>query len=150
MVDTKTMKVLNKWPTAPGGSPVGMSMDTATRRLFIGCRKPQKLIVMDADNGKVLADLSIGAGVDATKFDGDIFASCADGTLTVARETAPGKFDVVQTMQTPPGARTMGVDAATHTVYLPTAEMDPPAAGQTRPRPKPDTFMVVVVSRSGK
>jgi DNA-binding beta-propeller fold protein YncE len=145
VVDTKTMKVLSKWPTTPGGSPVGMSMDTAKHRLFIGCRKPQKLIVMDANDGKLLADLPIGAGVDATKFDGDIFASCADGTLTVARETTPGKFDVVQTVQTPRGAKTMGLDPATHTLYLPTAEMAP-AEGQSRPRPKPGSFMVVVVS----
>ena len=144
VVDTKTMKVLNKWPTAPGGSPVGMSMDQAHRRLFIGCRKPQKLIVMSADDGKVVADLAIGAGVDATKFDGDAFASCADGTLAVARETAPGKFQVIQTVQTPRGARTMGIDPTTHTLYLPTAEFEP-STGQSRPRPKPGTFMVVVV-----
>jgi DNA-binding beta-propeller fold protein YncE len=150
VVDTKTMKVVDKWSTAPGGSPVGMSMDVAKRRLFIGCRKPQKLIVTDANNGKVLADFPIGAGVDATKFAGDIFASCGDGTLTVVGESTPGKFQVVQTVQTPRGARTMGVDPTTHTLYLPTAEMLPPAEGQTRPRPKPDTFMVVVVSPSGK
>jgi DNA-binding beta-propeller fold protein YncE len=150
VVDTKTMKVVNKWPTTPGGSPVGMSMDLARRRLFIGCRKPQKLVVMGADDGKVLADLAIGAGVDATKFDGDAFASCGDGTLTVARETAPGKFQVVQTVQTPRGARTMGIDPTTHTVYLPTAEFGPPSEGQSRPRPKPGSFMIVVVSPSGK
>jgi hypothetical protein len=149
VVDTKTMKVLNKWPTAPGGSPVGMSMDVPHRRLFIGCRKPQKLIVMSADDGKVLADLPIGAGVDATKFGGDAFASCSDGTLTVARETSPGQFQVVQTAHTPRGARTMGIDPATHTLYLPTAELGP-AEGQSRPRPKPGTFMVVVVAPSGK
>jgi hypothetical protein len=84
------------------------------------------------------------------KFDSDIFASCADGTLSVARVTASGKFEIVQTVQTPRGARTMGLDPATHTLYLPTAEMQPPAEGQARPRPKPGTFMVVVVSRSGK
>jgi hypothetical protein len=145
VVDTKTMKVLSKWPTAPGGSPVGMSMDAEHRRLFIGCRKPQKLIVMSGEDGKVLADLPIGAGVDATKFDGDAFASCGDGTLTVARET-DGKFLVLQTVQTPRGARTMGIDPMTHTIYLPTAEMEPPAAGQSRPRPKPGTFMIVAVS----
>jgi DNA-binding beta-propeller fold protein YncE len=149
VVDTKTMKVLNKWPTAPGGSPVGMSMDTEHRRLFIGCRKPQKLVVMDADSGKVLADFPIGSGVDATKFAGDIFASCGDGTLTVAR-LWPGKFGVVQTLKTRQGARTMGVDPTSHTLYLPTAEFQPPAEGQTRPRPKPGTFMIVVVSPSGK
>jgi DNA-binding beta-propeller fold protein YncE len=150
VVDTKAMKVINKWPTAPGGSPVGMSMDPVQRRLFIGCRKPQKLVIMDANDGKVLADLPIGAGVDATKFDGDAFASCGDGTVTVARETTPGKFQVAQTVQTPRGARTMGIDPSTHTLYLPTAELGPPAEGQTRPRPKPDSFMIVVVSRSGK
>jgi DNA-binding beta-propeller fold protein YncE len=150
VVDTKTMKVVNKWPTAPGGSPVGMSMDLARRQLFIGCRKPQKLIVMSADDGKVLADLPIGAGVDATKFDGDAFASCGDGTLTVARGTAPGKFQVVQTVHTPRGARTMGIDPMTHTLYLPTAEFEPQSQGQSRPRPKPDSFMIVVVTPSGK
>ena len=148
VVDTKTMKVINRWPTTPGGSPVGMSMDTARRRLFIGCRKPQKLIVMDANDGRVLSDLPIGAGVDATKFDGDVFASCGDGTLAVVREIQ-GKFEVVQTVQTPRGARTMGLDAATHRLYLPTAELAP-AEGQSRPRPKPGTFMVVVVSPSSK
>lgn len=150
VVDTKTMKVVDKWSTTPGGSPVGMSMDVAQQRLFIGCRKPQKVVVMNANNGKVLADLPIGAGVDATKFAGDIFASCGDGTLTVVGEPTPGKFKVVQTVQTPRGARTMGVDPTTHTLYLPTAEMLPPAEGQTRPRPKPGTFMIVVVSPSGK
>lgn len=149
VVDTKAMKVLDKWPTAPGGSPVGMAMDTAKRRLFIGCRRPQKLIVMSADDGKVLADFPIGAGVDATKFAGDIFASCGDGTLTIVRETSPGKYEVVQTVQTPRGARTMGVDPATQTAYLPTAEFEPLAEGQTRPRPKAGTFMIVVVSPTG-
>jgi hypothetical protein len=103
---------------------------------------------MGADDGKILADLAIGSGVDATKFDGDAFASCGDGTLTVARETA-GRFQVVQTVQTPRGARTMGVDPTTHTLYLPTAEFEPQAQG-SRPRPKPNSFMIVVVRPSGK
>jgi len=149
VLDTKSMKVVDKWSTAPGGSPVGMSMDPARRRLFIGCRKPQKLIVMSADDGKLLADFPIGSGVDATKFDGDAFASCGDGTLAVARETVLGKFQIVQTVQTPRGARTMGVDPTTHTLYLPTAEFGP-AEGQSRPRPKPDSFIIVVVSPAGK
>jgi DNA-binding beta-propeller fold protein YncE len=150
VVDTKTMKVVSKWPVSPGGSPVGMAMDTAHRRLFVGCRKPQKLIVMSADDGKVIADLPIGAGVDATAFDGNAFASCRDGTLAVAGETAPGKFQIVQNVSTPRGARTMGLDPTTHTIYLPTAEFGPPVEGQARPQAKPGSFMVVVVSPTGK
>src|SRR5438105_13639539 len=46
VVDIKARRVLAHWPVAPGGSPVGMAMDTKKRRLFIGCRNPQKLIVM--------------------------------------------------------------------------------------------------------
>ena len=57
---------------------------------------------MSTDDGKVLADLPIGAGVDATRFDGSqAFASCRDGKLEVAGESAPGKFEIVQTVATP-------------------------------------------------
>lgn len=146
VLDTKKMAVLNKWPVAPGGAPVGLAMDPEHRHLFIGCRRPQKLIVMSADDGKILADLPIGSGVDATKFAGDVFASCGDGTLTIARETSPGVFQVVQTLQTARGARTMGIDPLTRTSYLPTASFGPAASGQSRPRPLPGTFKVLVVS----
>jgi DNA-binding beta-propeller fold protein YncE len=142
--DMKARKVIARWPVAPGGAPVGMTIDTAKRRLLIGCRKPQKLIVMSTDNGKVLADLPIGDHVDAVKIDnGQIFASCADGTLAVVSETAPGKFAIVETVKTPKGARTMGVDPTTHTIYLPTAE--PGAGGDAK---KPGNFVIVVVSRN--
>jgi DNA-binding beta-propeller fold protein YncE len=149
VVDIAARKVIALWPVAPGGSPVGMSMDVKNHRIFIGCRKPTKLIVMSTDDGKVISDVPIGAGVDATKFDqGQAFASCRDGSLVVAGETSPGKFEAVQTVSTPLGARTMGLDPTTHTLYLPTAELVPPPAGSTaRPTMKPDSFMIVVVGR---
>jgi hypothetical protein len=149
VVDLKTRKVTARWSVAPGGAPVGMAIDRKTHRLFIGCRKPQKLIVMSTEDGKILADLPIGAGVDATKFHADhAFASCGDGTLTIASEKA-GKFEVDQVVKTPAGARTMGVDDATNKLYLPTAELQPPAPGAAskRPTPKPDTFMIVEVGK---
>lgn len=150
VVDTKAMKVVNRWPTAPGGAPVGMSMDREHRRLFVGCRNPAKMLVMSADDGKVLADVPIGAGCDATRFDnGHALASCRDGTLTVARETSPGKIAVVQTVRTRPGARTMDVDPRTHVIYLPTAELGEGKDARGRPIPKPDSFMVLVVKASG-
>jgi DNA-binding beta-propeller fold protein YncE len=149
VVDLKARKVLAHWPVAPGGSPVGLSIDTAKHRLFIGCRKPQKLIVMSTDDGKVVADLPIGAGVDATKFDGhQAFASCRDGKLNVAGETASGKFEIVQTVATPVGAKTMDVDPDTNKVYLPTFEFEEQKPGATgRPAAKPGSFMIVVVGR---
>ena len=145
VVDVKARKVLAHWPVAPGGSPVGMAIDTKTHRLFIGCRKPQKLIVMSTTDGKVVADLPIGAGVDATAANsGQAFASCRDGSLAVAAETSPGKWEIVQTVKTPTGARTMGIDPTTQKIYLPTAEFEPATTG--RPAMKPNTFMIVVVA----
>ena len=146
VVDLKQRKVVARWPVAPGGSPVGMAIDGNNRLLFIGCRNPQKLIVMNADTGKVIADLPICAGVDATKFDGaEAFASCRDGKLEVAKQTSAGKFEIVETVTTPLGARTMAVDPQAHKAYLPTAELEAAAAG-SRPAAKPGTFMIVVVS----
>jgi len=150
VIDSHSMQVIHKWPTAPGGAPVGLSLDPVKRRLFVGCRKPQKLIVMSADDGRVLADLPIGAGVDATQFDGDIFASCRDGTLAVARETAPGTFSIVQTVATKPGARTMGLDTATHMLYLPTAEFAAGSNAKPRPTALPGSFMILVVRAEEK
>jgi hypothetical protein len=149
VVDIKARKVLAHWPVAPGGAPVGLSIDPDKRRLFIGCRNPQKLIVMSTDDGKVLTDLPIGAGVDATRFDGhQAFASCRDGKLEVAGESAPGKFEILQTVTTPVGARTMDIDPDAHKIYLPTAEFEEPKPGATgRPIAKPGTFMIVVVTR---
>ena len=148
VVDMKSRKVIARWPVAPGGSPVGMTIDRAKRRLFIGCRKPQKVIVMSTDDGKVLTDLPIGAGVDATKMDnGQAFASCRDGSLAVVSETSPGKFAVVQTLKTGPGAGTMGIDSATHTIYLPTADYEEMKTGATgRPKIIPGTFKILVVA----
>ena len=145
VVDLKSRSVVSRWPVAPAGHPVGLSIDPATHRLFIGCRNPQKLVVMNDETGKIEAALPIGAGVDATAAAAGLaFASAGDGTLTVAALKA-GAFDVQQTVKTPTGARTMGMNAVTHRLFLPTAEMEPAVAG-ARPKQKPDTFMIVVVA----
>ncbi len=107
---------------------------------------------MSTDDGKVVADLPIGAGVDATATDGkQAFASCGDGSLIVAGEK-DGKWQVEQIVKTPNGARTMGFDPSTQTIYLPTADFEAPVPGsaQKRPRPKPDTFMIVEVNQSAQ
>ena len=139
-IDTKTMKVTAKWPVAPATQPVAMSMDRAGRRLFVGCRSNQ-MVIMSADDGHTLGELPIGSGVDGTAFfNGTAFASCSDGTLTVIRETTPSKFEVVQTVKTAPRAKTIAVDARTGKIYLPTAEFQ----GRTI---TPGSFKVLVVAQ---
>ena len=154
VVDTNAMKVIARWPLGPGKHPTGMSMDPASRRLFIGCRNGH-LIIMNADDGKIVADFPIGQYVDATAFDhGLVLASCGDGTLTVVREVSPDKFELAQTVKTQIGARTMAVDHADGTIYLPTSDLilpPPPSAENPRPRPVPvpGTFRILVVTAGG-
>src|SRR5271156_87354 len=149
VVDTKQMKVVARWPTAPGARPTGMSMDRATHRLFIGCRN-KTLVVMNADDGKIVADFPIGAFVDATAFrDGLVFASCGDGTLSIIREVSPDKFEIAQVLKTELGARTMAVDPTGVFIYLPTADLTfPPGSTPAHPRPVPvpETFRILVVT----
>ena len=149
VVDLKTRKVVARWPVAPGGQPTGMAIDVKNHRLFIGCRKPAMMIAMSTNDGKIVASLPIGTGVDATKFDAGLaFASCGDGTMTVVGEKA-GKLEVEQVVKTANGARTMGIDSSTHIAYLPAAEFEAPSPGAPagRPKMKPDTFMLVEVGK---
>ena len=148
VVDLKARKVVSHWPVAPGGQPVGMAIDAKAGRLFIGCRGPQKLIVMSTRDGKVVADMPIGPSVDAIKIDnGQVFASTAGSQLFAASETAgqPGTFAIVQTVKTGEGARTMGIDPGTHRIYLPAAEYETGANGKRVQ--KAGSFMILVVGR---
>ncbi len=125
-IDTKTHSVVETWPIAPGEEASGMAIDTKEHRLFIGCSN-RLMIMMDYTNGKVVASVPIGQGVDANCFDPATrlaFASTGEGTVTVAREEAPDKLAVVQTLQTKAGARTMTLDPKTHRIYLSTGEYE--------------------------
>lgn len=152
VIDTKEMTVGPRWPLAPGEGPSGLAIDLKNRRLFSVCEN-EKMIVMNADNGKVIAALPIGKGTDGAAFDaayGLAFSSNGDGTLTVVHEDAPDRFRVVANIKTMRGARTMTVDAKTHRLYLPTAQFGPPPAlTPERPRPAsaPNSFMILVVGK---
>ena len=153
-IDPNQLEVKAKWPLAPCTEPSGLSIDRKNRRLFAGCDN-QMMAVVDADTGKVLATPTIGEGVDATAFDdetGLAFASCGEGVLTVVKEESARKFEVVESVKTQRGARTMALDTKTHKVYTVTAqfgERPAPTADNPHPRPPilPDSFVVLVVGK---
>lgn len=148
-IDSASMKVTATWKIDGGEGPSGLAIDPAHHHLFSGCDN-KVMAIIDTESGKTLGTVPIGEGVDACGFDpgtGEAFASCGDGTLTVVKEAEGGKFEVEQTVQTRRGARTMALDPSTHTIYLPTAEL---MESGRRPQAKPDSFMLVVVSREQK
>ncbi len=123
-INSRTLKVEQRWPTAPCTSPSSMAIDRAHRRLFIGCRN-RVMAVMDADTGKVITTLPIGDHVDASAFDTDsklIFNSNGEGTVTVIRQESPDNYSVVENVKTVAKARTMALDPKTHRLFLSTAE----------------------------
>jgi len=65
----KTLNVKSRWPFAPAGTPTALAIDLAHRRLFSAGRNPQKLVDLDADNGKVIQSFPISGGVDAAAYD---------------------------------------------------------------------------------
>ncbi len=123
-INSRTLNVEQRWPTAPCASPSSIAMDRPNRRLFIGCRS-KVMAVMNADTGKVVATLPIGDHVDATAFDAEsrlVFNSNGEGTITVIRQDSPDKYSVVENVKTLPKAKTMALDPKTHRLFLSTAE----------------------------
>jgi YVTN family beta-propeller protein len=151
VIDTAKHEVAARWPVAPGEEPSGIAFDAAHHRLFAGCHN-KMLAILDTETGKVVATVPIGSGVDGCAFDDAkqlAFASCGDGTTTIAKEETPQKFTVVQTLKTEPRARTMALDPQTHRIYLPSAQFQPPppaspGASPARPTIVPNTLKLLV------
>ena len=145
-VDSRTWKLVQRWKLADCEEPTGLDIDTKRHVLFAVCGN-KRLEVVDERTGKLVATVATGDGTDAVAYDPGLklaFASNGEGTLSVIRETKDGKYELLENVATQRGARTMALDPKTHTIFLPTAELGPPAAGQRRPTIKPGTFMVLV------
>jgi DNA-binding beta-propeller fold protein YncE len=152
VIDGAAHTVITNWPIAPGDSPSGMAIDVKNHRLFLGCHN-QMMVMMNSENGNVVTTVPIGSGVDANAFDpGTLlaFASCGDGTTTIAHEDSPNQLTVVQKLETKRGARTMALDPVTHNIYLATADFlastNQPSGGGERRRMRfaPGTFKILV------
>ena len=145
VINTKDFKVTQHWSIAPGEEPSGLALDNETHRLFSVCSN-KMMVITDALTGKVITTLPIGDRCDGVAFDPGTklaFSSNGEGTMTVVQEVDANTFKVIATVPTMSGARTIAVDKVTHHLYLPTAEFDAPAAGQTRPAMKPNSFMIL-------
>lgn len=136
-IDSHTLKITKRWPLAPCTHPSGLAMDTQNRRLITGCHNNMMAIV-NPDTAKVVAQVPIGSGVDACRFDQKTeTAFCStgggQGALTVVHEDSPDHFTLVAHVKTEPGARTMALDVNTGNVFTDTASFGPmparPAAG---------------------
>jgi len=157
VVDAKTMKVSATYSlNGKGGGNAGLALDVKNHVLFVACRNPQVMVMLDANDGKYLADLPIGRGCDGATFNPktmECFSSQGDGTLTVIKETKPTNFAVEQTVKTMTGAKTLTLDSKTGKILLIAAEYAaPPAGAQPNGRPGrgamvPGSFSIITVGK---
>ena len=148
-IDSNALTIKSRWRVAPAGTPTALAMDREHRRLFSAGRKPQMVVMMDADSGKVLQSMSISAGADAATFEnttGLLFVSTREGKLHIFHEDSPTRLSEVATLKTEYGAKTMALDTKTHNLYLSTAEFAP-AGSSGRGEPKPGTFHLLIYGR---
>jgi YVTN family beta-propeller protein len=127
VIDSKSLKVINNYPLSPCGAPTGLALDQTNQRLFTGCRQNKGMSVVDANSGKVITTVSIGAGVDAVAYDPMtklVFCSNGDGTTNIFKQESADDYKPVQTLNTQVRAKTMALDLKTHKIYLSVADFE--------------------------
>jgi len=129
VVDAKTMTAGASWPLAPCEGPTGIACDRTTGRIFSGCGG--KSAVVNAANGKIVATIDNGEGVDALGWDPAekliYIPAGRDSSVTIVHEDSPDKYTVVARVTTAPGAKTISIDTEKHIAYLFQPVYGPPA-----------------------
>jgi YVTN family beta-propeller protein len=146
VINSVTLKVEQHWPIFPGEEPSGLALDNQTHRLFSVCGN-KLMVVTDSGTGKIITTLPIGDRCDGVAFDPEkkrVYASNGEGSITVVQEENGNNFQVLETVTTQPGARTIAIDKITHHLYLTTAEFESaPSATNRRPQIKPNSFVIL-------
>jgi YVTN family beta-propeller protein len=146
VVDTRTRKVLSRFPLKGCDGPTGIAYDAAAREILSACGDSAVAIV-SAPDGRQIASLPIGKGPDGAAYDARrgiaLVPAGRDGNVTLIRlgETPA----VIGQVATAVSARTIAIDPSTGRAYLPSAKMAP-AVGNERPKPLPGSFKVIVLA----
>ena len=152
VLDSKQLTIKATWMLPGCASPSGLAIDKMHHRLFSVCDK-KVMAVTDAVSGRQITKLTIGDGPDAAAYDDKrrlVFSSNGDGTLSIFHQETPDRYQIVQSVTTQHGARTMALDSLSGKVYLVSADFDAspsptPEQPHPRPMPVPETFSVLVV-----
>lgn len=109
VVDRDKRSVIAKWPLNEAQANFPMALDEANRRLFIGCRKPAKMLVIDVESGKTVASIDIVGDTDDLFYDADgkrIYVTGGEGRITIVAQASADSYNFAGQISTAPGART--------------------------------------------
>jgi DNA-binding beta-propeller fold protein YncE len=158
VVDTKTLDVTAHYDVAgKGGTCAGLAMDARNHILFAACRNPANMVILNADDGRIITTLPIGMGTDGATFNPNTMEAFSsqgiDGTLSIIKENSATDFVLEQTLPTMNGARTSALDIKTNHIIRIAAEFGPPIppaqpSGRSgRGQIIPDSFSILVVGK---
>jgi len=119
-IDPQKQSVVRRYKLGEGEGPTGLALDAANRRLFSTCRN-EKLVILDADTGRIVATLPIGAGVDGAAYDADlhrIYTANGFGSMTVIQQDSADSYRVLEQAPTHFGGHSVVVDPVTHRIYV--------------------------------
>ena len=148
--DAKTLVIKNHFKIGTGEEPTGLAIDLKNNRLMAVCGN-KKMIVLNAKDGKIIDEITIGERCDGIVFDPTsktAYTSNGEGTISVVKEEAPNNYTVIQTLKSEKGARTITLDTKTHHVFTMSAQYgETPTVTMANPHPRPKvlpgTFMVL-------
>jgi DNA-binding beta-propeller fold protein YncE len=109
VVDRDQDKVIARWKTDLAFANFPMALDEANHRLFVGCRLPSKLVVLNTDSGDVVTKVDISGDTDDVFYDKKrhrIYVICGAGKIDVIEQTDPNTYKALTKLDTANGART--------------------------------------------
>jgi YVTN family beta-propeller protein len=109
VVDREKRTVLAKWPLEKLEANFPMALDEANHRLFVGCRKPSKVLVLDTETGKEIAQLTISRDTDDLFFDAAskrIYLAAGEGFIDTIDQKDADHYKRIWAQKTANGART--------------------------------------------
>ena len=121
VIDRQTGRLVAKFALTGAGANFPMALDEADHRLFIGCRIPAKLLVLDMETGKAVATLDIVGDTDDLFYDPAnkrIYVSGGEGRITVIGQTNANVYNVLGEVATAPVARTSFFVPEIETLYV--------------------------------
>jgi DNA-binding beta-propeller fold protein YncE len=109
VIDTEKNEIVNKYPLKLSGTNFPLALDEANKRIFVGCRKEPKMVVLDSESGKEITSVDIPGDIDDLFYDAKgkrLFASCGEGFLVVIKQADADKYEVLEKIATSKGAKT--------------------------------------------
>jgi DNA-binding beta-propeller fold protein YncE len=109
VIDRQKQAVTGTWPMKEFQANFPMALDETNRRLFVGCRQPARLVVLDTATGKPVTDLAISGDTDDLFYDAArqrIYLSCGEGFLDVVTQRDADHYERIERLPTASGART--------------------------------------------